>query len=432
MNIKSLFNSSELAPAPAEYAFLLLFIVGLVFTLDPEVNSDGLERLRAAHLIYSGDLFPQVKFSLVQSYLSLPLLYFADIASLNAAKTVAYFNLIVFLLLGLSFYRSISIIYSSQISLSTILLLLSASMMPHHLQLFFGELLSAAAISVGVLLAKRRPYICSALIAVGVANSPALIFPATIVAVILSKKHYPIIMGVFIAGCIFIFENYMKFGSISGSSYFSAAETGNKTLLPYSGLPGFSYPAPFGVLSILFSFGKGIIFFMPGLLLFTNSKDNSLYKLNNIYGFALIIFAVLVVLVYSRWWAWYGGAFWGPRFLLILSVPAALAMAIKLNTSKNLVGNLFLLMILLLSFWVGISGVVFAQDFMELCWAKNYEFEYLCWYVPEFSALWRPFVVLTANEFYYSLINDRRFAYILLQSIFFFYLTLKSCFNIGP
>ena len=42
---------------------------------------------------------------------------------------------------------------------------------------------------------------------------------------------------------------------------------GYQTLLPYSGLPGFSYPPFYGVLSMLLSFGKGLLFFAPGLVL---------------------------------------------------------------------------------------------------------------------------------------------------------------------
>ena len=42
---------------------------------------------------------------------------------------------------------------------------------------------------------------------------------------------------------------------------------GIKTIMPYSGRPGFSYPFLFGLLSILFSFGNGLLFFTPGLLL---------------------------------------------------------------------------------------------------------------------------------------------------------------------
>jgi hypothetical protein len=37
--------------------------------------------------------------------------------------------------------------------------------------------------------------------------------------------------------------------------------------MPYTGRPGFSYPFLFGVLGILFSFGRGLAFFAPALWL---------------------------------------------------------------------------------------------------------------------------------------------------------------------
>ena len=43
------------------------------------------------------------------------------------------------------------------------------------------------------------------------------------------------------------------------------ALVGFRTALPYSGQPGFSYPFFFGVLSVLFAFGRGLVFFAPGL-----------------------------------------------------------------------------------------------------------------------------------------------------------------------
>ena len=55
-----------------------------------------------------------------------------------------------------------------------------------------------------------------------------------------------------------------------GSPFASGYEdnhAGFATVLPYSGLPDFSYPLFFGLLSIFFSFGKGLVYFAPGLLL---------------------------------------------------------------------------------------------------------------------------------------------------------------------
>ena len=50
---------------------------------------------------------------------------------------------------------------------------------------------------------------------------------------------------------------YSMIGPLSSSPLYVVA-----TILTYSGRPGFSYPLFFGVLSVLFSFGKGLVCFM--------------------------------------------------------------------------------------------------------------------------------------------------------------------------
>jgi len=47
---------------------------------------------------------------------------------------------------------------------------------------------------------------------------------------------------------------------------------------------------------------------------------------------------------------------------------------------------------LLLSVWVGIDGQAFGRFAQATCNANHYALESFCWYVPEFSVLWTPFV----------------------------------------
>jgi hypothetical protein len=47
---------------------------------------------------------------------------------------------------------------------------------------------------------------------------------------------------------------------------------------------------------------------------------------------------------------------------------------------------------LLLSVWVGIDGATFGRYAQAQCQANHYYLESFCWYVPEFSVLWTPFV----------------------------------------
>jgi hypothetical protein len=107
-----------------------------------------------------------------------------------------------------------------------------------------------------------------------------------------------------------------------------------------------------------------------------------------------LIITLGLLLAYASWWAWYGGWYWGPRFFLFASLPAAWFLA-KLVHSNNssLLKNLVIAILITLSLWVGVNGIVFQQKTLDLCKENNFALESLCWYVPEFSPLIRPFIV---------------------------------------
>lgn len=45
------------------------------------------------------------------------------------------------------------------------------------------------------------------------------------------------------------------------------------------------------------------------------------------------------------------------------------------------------------TFWVGVSGAVFGTDGLGVCMENSYALEHLCWYVPEFSPVFRHLVI---------------------------------------
>ena len=101
-----------------------------------------------------------------------------------------------------------------------------------------------------------------------------------------------------------------------------------------------------------------------------------------------------MVLVYARWWAWYGGAVWGPRFFLFASLPASLVLARWTARAEehSTWTNVFVFVAVLLSCWVGVNGIVYQGHGSEQFWENNFALEYVTWYVPECSVLWLPFV----------------------------------------
>lgn len=142
------------------------------------------------------------------------------------------------------------------------------------------------------------------------------------------------------------------------------------------------------------------MFFMPGLLLWFSGITR---RLLNEYRYLVALMLLLVcglVAVYAKWWAWYGGLTWGPRFFVFAVFPASLLIVVRIRHAHELsfLGNVLTLFVLTLSAWVGVSGAIADLSTLQLCVRDNAALEALCWYTPEFSSLWRPlldFPVLT-------------------------------------
>jgi hypothetical protein len=109
-----------------------------------------------------------------------------------------------------------------------------------------------------------------------------------------------------------------------------------------------------------------------------------------------------LVLVYARWWAWYGGAVWGPRFFLFAVLPAALVLARRTArpAEHSTAANALALVAVVLSCWVGANGITFRGRGSERFWADDFALESFTWYVPECSVLWLPFVERVPLEWY--------------------------------
>ena len=195
---------------------------------------------------------------------------------------------------------------------------------------------------------------------------------------------------------LIVVESWLRRGSALNDGYQN--NSGIHTPMPFSGMPGFSYPLLLGLLAILLSFGKGLIFFTPGLFLPMRRRIGELWGVGSpiwaMYSLWLCFVAGLI-LVYAKWWAWYGGWFWGPRFFLFACIPASFALAVwTQRPSARLSLNLLALATLALSVWVGINGAVFNQAGLSLCTDHHYLLEAYCHFTPDYSALWRPLVNL--------------------------------------
>jgi hypothetical protein len=363
----------------------------LFFVLPHEIQGDGRARFLAlAELVEWRELSP-IAYSMIGPLASLPL-YALGEAFLTPAWWCAHFNAAVFLAGIWIIDELLRAHIDRAIRVGFLLLLVAASMFPYHIEGYFAELFTAMLAGAGLLaVGLGRPVAGWTAAAVGVVNTPSALAGLGVAAAQQSwdSRRLRHLLPVVAAAGAILLESWIRRGSPFVTGY--EGNSGDTTALTYSGRPGFSYPLAFGLLSVLLSFGKGLVFYAPGLALGVKASPGPDRHYRLWMGFL-----VGLVVVYAKWWAWWGGLFWGPRFFLFASIPASYAIAVWLARVRDLslTRALTLFAVLTLSAWVAIDGAVFDYSGLGAC--RDASNEWLCLYVPEFSALWRPFVQWTA------------------------------------
>jgi hypothetical protein len=401
---------------------------GLVFLalLPHDLGGDGRLRHEAVEELAGGEI-PELKYSLVQPVLALPFHWLGEAFGAERGS-VLQFNGVVFAA-GLAAIWLLARRHAPAGLLRAFLLLLVyGSMFTAHVTRFYGETVTATLLACGLLAAvvgRTQPLRAGgwAAAVVGAVNTPAAIpalgLAAAVVAV--RRRSWRPLLAPAAALALALADVRLRTGSFENPY---AGDRGFQTILPYSGLPGFSYPAFFGVLVILLSFGKGLLFFAPGLFLPFRRALAQLPALTRTQLVWILVVAGLVA-VYCRWWAWYGGFYWGPRFFLFASFPAALTIAARLAAAgAGLGARLLTLGALALSVWVSVSGS-FGQAGYQVCAANDYALEFLCWYSPEFSVLWHPLIDWPA-------LDASQVAFAALALVAFLRLALPFVFETGP
>jgi hypothetical protein len=366
----------------------------MLFMSPHSLAGDGMDRYNAISTLLQQGEISDTRYSMVGPLFSTVLFALGKIYK-SPDWWCAKYNFFVFSIGLLFMYRLLREV-DSRLARTFLLILIFGSMFPHHQMKFYGEVFTAVLVATGILAINcGHPALGWIAIILGVVNIPPSILGLglMVVVVMLTKRQVRYITIPTVALGVIITESWLRRGAPFINGY--EGDAGFATILPYSGLPGFSYPLLFGLISIIFSFGKGIIWFCPGLFLpVKKGMPNVREQIYRSYTLC-IAFVIGLILVYSKWWAWYGGWFWGPRFFLFASIPASFAIAIHLQIrSKSIIANLSILVVLCWSFWVGANGLVFGQNNLEICRQNDYALEFLCWYVPSFSVLFRPFVGL--------------------------------------
>ena len=274
-----------------------------------------------------------------------------------------------------------------------LLLLLAGSMLTHQLSAYGAETFNVLALAVGLAAwTGGRQVLGGVALALGMANVPATSIGVALALGDWGVRHRRLRAVLPVAGfaLLWLGENWLRRGHPLVTGY--EANFGYRTLLPYSGRPNFSYPLFLGLLQLLLSFGKGLLFFAPGLFLVFPAARRALRPVHPFQRACLWVVAGLL-LVYGQWWAWYGGYSWGPRFLVFAAVPASLRLAAECrHPPRRVLALLAVLAALLLSLWGGFDGAVLRFWKQEVCTASGYAVEAFCWDVPEFSVLFTPLI----------------------------------------
>ena len=363
--------------------------LGLLFLVVPHaVTGDGYARyLKVDALLHQGTLKPE-PYSLAGP------LFAAPFWALGAARVwwIARFNVILLAIGSVGFWLLLRPVTTISERAPAALLLAATGMAPNATLDFYGEMFTTVMAGTGLLLVcvhgRRAGWIPLVL---GVVNMPATAVGLLFVAIHRAwhARRADGLGATLVAGGLILLENTIVRGGPLVTGY--AGNHGVTTALPFSGMPGFSFPVAAGVMSLLFSFGKGLFIFAPGLVLIAHARRQrpALAPFLD----ASVAFLAGMILVYAGWWAWYGGWTWGPRYLLYAVYPSALALAIALGAPVTLYRGALVVSLTAWTVWVGASGVVFNLSGLDDCLANGYALEHLCWYVPEYSPLLRPFVL---------------------------------------
>ncbi len=99
---------------------------------------------------------------------------------------------------------------------------------------------------------------------------------------------------------LLLYYNFYRFNSLFEFGY---------------GEESFSTPIWNGMYGLIFSSGKGLLWYMP-ILIFYFIFVKKFYELNREYGVVCIGIPLIYLLFFSRWNLWGGDLSWGPRYLI--------------------------------------------------------------------------------------------------------------------
>ncbi|MBO2455894.1 hypothetical protein J4573_53085 [Actinomadura barringtoniae] len=387
-------------PARACIEYLLIASgLGAMFFIPHPTWGDGTIRYEQLNALMAYGKLTDTQYSFVGPILSAPLWLIGRALGHEEWWTLHYNA--VLLMAGIAFcHFALRGKVPPRLSRTFLLLLVFGSMFAAHQVRYYGEVFTAVLVLVGsvsIVVSRARAGAAAgwAAIAVGVANTPGTVFAMVLLTGrrIWSGRRLRVGLALVLVTALVLGENWIRRGNPFDLGYDDATNRSPRTLMPYSGRPGFSYPIFFGLLSLTLSFGKGLLFFAPGMFLPVRQRLRDLPDACGRLYAMWMTFTVGLLLTYAMYWSWHGAWFYGPRYLLFASVPAAFALAVRLyRPGPATLADLITLAALAMSLWACLIGVAIGDvDVQQQCYLGNttYNFaEPICSYTPEFSALW--------------------------------------------
>jgi hypothetical protein len=381
-----LLRSATIERALLGAGFLVLF-----FFLPHELFADDLVRYGDLQVFLHHGTTATDPYSLAGPLVSAPLVALGNWTG-SPVWWASRFNVVVVALGALAAARLLRGRVDPSLLRRTLLLLLFVSLLTDRLRDYNAEVLTGTLFALGLIcIATGRHVVLGwAGMVLGAVNTPAALVPLALVAVVeaLRTRRLRWLLPIAASAVLIMAEDWIRRGGPLATGYLQTR--GVHTNLPYSGRPGFSYPFVLGLVSILFSAGRGLLFFTPGLTLWLSSATRRLAGEARRLIWLMVIVVIGLVLIYAKWWAWYAGLAWGPRFFTFAALPSSLLIAVRLRAARRSArADALTLLVLAVSAWVAFAGVIANPHALAVCGRVS-----RCWYIPEFSSLWYPLRVV--------------------------------------
>jgi len=292
--------------AVLETALIVAGFVVLFFCMPHQIRGDDLKRLHDIQELLRYGKLDNSQYSIVMPLFSVPILLLGNVV--ESQKWWAGHVNVIFVAIGVTVaYFLLRRRYDPRLFRLTVLVMLGASFFTNRLRDWSVETFTSVLVALGIIcLVQNRHVFWGWLgIIIGVVNTPAAIIALAMLACWQSARTRQLrhLLAIPAAAALIMLEAWIRRGGPFVTGY---------------GKQGWTFPFVLGLFSILFSFGRGLIFFTPGIVLWLGRHWRRAPAREAVA--MMLVFVFGLVLVYSSWWAWDGGISWGPRFFLIAAI----------------------------------------------------------------------------------------------------------------